>query len=262
MWKILCRRLSATRLVVAAGLLAGSASPTWAQGGIGGLGGGGGGGNSLGSVGGSGGGSSGGSAGSATGVGVTKGLGSGNISVLLNGNNPLSSLSTGGTTTNTATGGIPATSDPNSPYFTNIYSSGLVGTGTTVAFGQPVYTPAALPTPTAAATSTIQPSKAGTAATGFTSVGQRKAPGYVTTVGDDVPLIRHIPARLRSEVEQVLARSSSLKSKGTIAVNVEEGGVAVLTGRVMTARERGLAEALVRMTPGVQNVQNNLQVVQ
>ena len=67
------------------------------------------------------------------------------------------------------------------------------------------------------------------------------------------------PSQLQSEVTQVLARSTSLSPTRDIQVNVE-GPMVVLRGTVASPHDRSLAEALVRLTPGVENVRNELQV--
>ena len=67
-------------------------------------------------------------------------------------------------------------------------------------------------------------------------------------------------AKLRNEVQDVLARSSSLKLPGQIGVTVFDGGMVVLSGHVTSAKERRLAESLICVTPGVRHVENQLTV--
>jgi osmotically-inducible protein OsmY len=64
---------------------------------------------------------------------------------------------------------------------------------------------------------------------------------------------------LRNDLQSLLQRSSALRDAGNIQLVVSDSRV-ILRGRVRTPRDRRLAEALIRMTPGVQDVQNNLQV--
>jgi hypothetical protein len=66
-------------------------------------------------------------------------------------------------------------------------------------------------------------------------------------------------SQVQTEVEQVLARSRSLSPKRNIRVSVE-GPAVVLRGTVASDQDRRLAEALVRLTPGVLEVRNELQV--
>src|SRR6516225_2261145 len=66
-------------------------------------------------------------------------------------------------------------------------------------------------------------------------------------------------SRTQLEVQGVLARSSALPSKGNIRVAVE-GATVVLRGTVADNRERLLSEAMIRLTPGVADVRNELRV--
>ena len=159
----MCRKrfsVRSSQRILLAVLVLGLTTPFAAAQTIGGLGGGGGGGG-LNSTGGGGGGSSGSSnsaasgnsLGSTGGIGTAKSIGSGNLSALTSGSVGLSSLSA--TTTGAATAGsssIPVASDPFSSFYFNPYSQGLIGTtnGNSGQFGQPAYTPSALPTALAA----------------------------------------------------------------------------------------------------------------
>jgi hypothetical protein len=255
------------RIGLAALILASIAPFAGAQGisGLGGSGGAGGGLNSTGGGGAGGGGTSSSTTGGTGGIGTAQTIGSGNLSAFKNGSTGgLSSLSS---TTTTATGtsgttSIPVASDPFSTFYVNPYSTGLIGTTTNSSntFGQPIYPVPALPTVTAANTATITTSKAG-AATGYTSVGARRTPAYITAASETLPLVRHDPAKLQFELQQILARSSVLKSKDRIRVEIMDGAVARLTGIVASAHDQRIAEGLVRLTPGVQNVKNDLQVI-
>lgn len=102
---------------------------------------------------------------------------------------------------------------------------------------------------------------AGGAGTGFTTVGVRRAPQYTTGLSEDLPTIAHPPARLRQDVQAVVARSAAVRSRDTVAVEVA-GGTVVLRGQVASPRERRLVEAMIRLTPGVRDVQNELQVIE
>jgi hypothetical protein len=66
-------------------------------------------------------------------------------------------------------------------------------------------------------------------------------------------------SRLRAEVAGVLGRSSVLSSKQNIRVGVE-GQTVVLQGTVSDEGERRLAESLIRFSPGVYAVRNELRV--
>jgi hypothetical protein len=65
--------------------------------------------------------------------------------------------------------------------------------------------------------------------------------------------------RLHSEVQAVLARSTALSSKGSIQVGVD-GRTVVLRGTVSDERERRSAENMLRLTPGVADVRNELTI--
>jgi osmotically-inducible protein OsmY len=66
-------------------------------------------------------------------------------------------------------------------------------------------------------------------------------------------------SRLAQEVQQVLARSSSLSSPNNIQVGIE-GDAVVLRGEVSDDHERRLAANLARLTPGVRDVRNQLRI--
>ncbi len=66
-------------------------------------------------------------------------------------------------------------------------------------------------------------------------------------------------AAVRTDLQGVLVRSSSLPSARDIQVAMD-GSVVVLRGPVSNDDERRLAENLVRLTPGVHDVRNELQV--
>ncbi|WP_029630276.1 BON domain-containing protein [Zavarzinella formosa] len=63
---------------------------------------------------------------------------------------------------------------------------------------------------------------------------------------------------LRSELRQMLDRSTSIRNPSRILVSVE-GNTVVLTGAVSDPKEIRLVEGMVRLTPGVYSVRNELQ---
>jgi BON domain len=96
----------------------------------------------------------------------------------------------------------------------------------------------------------------GNTATGPNTLS-RRSPYYTASPGFD-----YRPAgssQVQSAVEQVLARSTSLSPSRNIRVAVE-GPAVVLRGTVASEHDRRLAEALVRLTPGVFDVRNELEV--
>jgi hypothetical protein len=94
--------------------------------------------------------------------------------------------------------------------------------------------------------------------TGTGSGNRRTAYPYYTAS----PTFDYRPAGpnvIQSEVRGVLARSASLSPNRDIRVTLE-GPAVVLRGTVPSEQDRRLAEALVRLTPGVHEVQNKLEV--
>jgi hypothetical protein len=180
---------------------------------------------------------------------------------------------------NAALGGAGATNNPFMASYANPLALGL-GTRTgQVAFGTPLYgtvatrttaTPGAAVTPGAAGV----PGAAGTAGTagifstsgysgaapvGGSSIGVRRAPQYLTTLGEGFAPRVAAPVELRLDLQQVVARATSLPSRDNIQV-VMDGETVVLRGLVANARERRLAEGMVRLSPGVRYLRNELAV--
>jgi hypothetical protein len=153
------------------------------------------------------------------------------------------------------------------PFAANPYAAGLAaGTSSRAAatFGQPLYT----------ITTTTVSSPGGTAALsrgsalggGFGGYGTgssssntsvRRTPQYGATISFRFP--RATASGIQSEAASILARSSALEASRGIQV-VMEGNVLVLRGKVADAHDRKLAESLVRMTPGVHDVRNDLTI--
>lgn len=113
-----------------------------------------------------------------------------------------------------------------------------------------------VPAPTAANTATTTT----TTIPGFSTVGVPRAPVYTTVLSQDLPLVQHNPSKLLSDVKGAIDRSSFVKDKSGIQVRVENN-VAFLSGMVRSADDARRAEGLARSTPGILNVQNELQVV-
>ncbi len=127
-----------------------------------------------------------------------------------------------------------------------------VGNGVpTVAFGQPLFAVTGTKTTTVTSTQTL------TTPAGYSTVGQRKAPLYTTGLSEDIPIVLHNPGILASELNAIIQRSTKLNNRQNIRVSVENG-VVVLRGSVPTAREKRLSEALIRLTPGVRLVANQI----
>jgi hypothetical protein len=175
--------------------------------------------------------------------------------------------STGGTTagtkkgTGTTANATPTTNNPFQATYVNPYavgatnstaSTGKNATATAQAFGQPVYSISN----TKSTTSSL--SSSSNAGLGFSTVGQLRGPHYSTVLSPDVPLVTRSPDLQRTELNNVLARSS-LISKNNMQVDVQ-GSLVVLSGTAANERERRLAESLVSLTPGVVSVENRLKL--
>jgi hypothetical protein len=93
-------------------------------------------------------------------------------------------------------------------------------------------------------------------ANGFGTSG--RVPSYVTRMEG----VGRTPGALqlqRPQLEQIIRSSSALASRAGIQVDVRDGAV-ILKGVVPSERERRLAENLLRLSPGVSVVRNELTV--
>lgn len=170
-------------------------------------------------------------------------------------NSPFISRPTGntGTGSRTGTAGV-ATSNPFATYYINPFAAGLTGsTGKT--FGSPLFTITNTTGLIGGVTATLSTSSAfGPFGTNPSPYG-RRSPTYVTVLGFDRP--EPIPSEFQSNLQQVVARSTKLPSNATIRV-VLDGDTVVLRGSVANERERRMAENLIRLSPGVRQVRNEL----
>jgi hypothetical protein len=96
-----------------------------------------------------------------------------------------------------------------------------------------------------------------TAPMSFTSVGMQRTPTYTTVL--DFNYQPPAVAQRVGEVQRVLAVSDRLPSRGNIRVSYVNG-LWLLQGEVADERERRLAEGMVRLTPGVTEVRNELSI--
>jgi hypothetical protein len=143
-------------------------------------------------------------------------------------------------------------------YYTNPYSLGYGPLSGRAVFGQAL-TSTLSPTTGLGATGLPTGVTGAIAPGGFatSSIGVYRAPAYTTTIGfARRPLS---PGILQRRVRAVLNRSSALGSRRRIRARVV-GRTVILRGQVADLRERRLAEALVRLEPGVQAVRNEIRV--
>lgn len=121
-------------------------------------------------------------------------------------------------------------------------------------FGQPLYSLS-----TANASGLTGASTLAEAGLGFTTVGLSRAPVYVTTLGEGMEVPVTVPVKMQFDLQEILARSTALSTRSQVKVAVKEN-VVILQGNVASAKERRLAEGLMRLTPGVREVDNQLTV--
>lgn len=94
---------------------------------------------------------------------------------------------------------------------------------------------------------------------GFSTAGTVRAPAYATTLSEDVPLVAHDQNVLFSELRRIIADSTTLRSKERIRIQLDNGLV-LLSGSVTSPRDSRLAEGMIRLTPGVRGVVNELVI--
>jgi hypothetical protein len=133
-------------------------------------------------------------------------------------------------------------------------------------FGQPLYGTANLTTTPRTTTNPYQTNTntygaaltvAAAAFAGANTAGIRRAPSYIAEpVFDRAP--RPTATAVRANLQAIIDRSTRLPSRGGITVSMD-GDVVVLRGQVRDERERRLAEAVVRLAPGVHEVKNELR---
>jgi hypothetical protein len=158
----------------------------------------------------------------------------------------------------TATGA--SSSNPIGAYYANPLSAGKPGGGDKLSgMWTPLYTTTTTSTTTGITgninTSSGMNSSSGQAA----SILNRRGPAY--TVALSFPYEPPTSSQLQTEAQGILARSDFLTMRDSIKVKVN-GQTLVLEGQVRSDQERRLAENMVRLTPGVRQIQNNLQVAQ
>jgi hypothetical protein len=94
---------------------------------------------------------------------------------------------------------------------------------------------------------------------GFSTQGMIRAPSYVTVI-DFKPPPPPAPTMIQTNLQGVLSASTLTAGKG-LSVSVSNERIVVLQGTVGSERERRLAEAVIRLNPGVRDVQNDIIVV-
>jgi hypothetical protein len=151
-------------------------------------------------------------------------------------------------------------------YYASPLAGGLSTTGgsTQARFGQPLYTINATTSMTATGLGRGTGTASTTLGAGMASYGSSVStvtlrPGiYQLGPGEVAPLVLG-NLQPRADLQQVVARSSSLSPKNSIQV-LGDGDVVVLRGTVASEYDRRFAEALVRLSPGTRNLRNELTI--
>ena len=146
-------------------------------------------------------------------------------------------------------------------YYANPYAAGIQNTARAATFGTPIYnttTTVSQVTTGLGVGARGAGSSLGGSGLGVGSVGAARAPSYTAVIGFSRPVAA--PTQIQADVQQVLARSSSISQNRAIRVDLV-GPTVVLRGMVADDHDRALAEGLTRMTPGVRDVRNELQTL-
>jgi hypothetical protein len=99
------------------------------------------------------------------------------------------------------------------------------------------------------------------AGVGFSTQPTPRAPAYYTVLGEGLTPKAYSADKVSAELTEKFANSSYFKKGDAIQVQVASNGVVLLRGQVATESERIRAEGMIRITRGVNDVQNELQVV-
>ena len=128
-------------------------------------------------------------------------------------------------------------------------------------FGTPLYDAASLARSATQGTTGLgtQGSATATSFAGASSAGIRRSAGYITEPVFDMPA-RPTMAAIQPDLQGIVSRASTtrLPSRDRIQV-VADGDTIVLRGQVRDEKERRLAEAMIRLSPGVRIVRNELE---
>ncbi len=178
--------------------------------------------------------------------------------------------SRGGNTTTT----IPSSANPFQSTYANPMGIGLVDvTGKQVInknFGQPLYAVYSTQTTTtgtaiggfgvAGGFSAVGGfGNTGGVGYGFTTFGMGRTPVYAAVPGETMPIVVHSNPQLQATVVDVLQRNTTIKTAEPFRVKVQ-GSTVFLEGTVASAKDKRVVEGMIRLTPGVRDVVNNLEI--
>jgi hypothetical protein len=146
-------------------------------------------------------------------------------------------------------------------YYANPLAAGLPNL-TRVTFGTPLYTTT---TSVSQMTTGLGASRPGGApgvggAVAAPAATPGGAPSYAAVIGFSHPPVTATP-QIQRDIEAILTRSTSLNANRAIRVDVV-GDTVVLRGMVADDHDRRMAEGLIRLTPGVRDVRNELQTLE
>jgi hypothetical protein len=100
-------------------------------------------------------------------------------------------------------------------------------------------------------------SAGGYGSTASSSTAARRVPTYSAILG--FSNASPVSSGLQNNLQQMLSQSAALPSNRNIQIAMD-GSTVVLQGWTADDHERRLAEGMVRLTPGVHDVRNELQV--
>lgn len=178
------------------------------------------------------------------------------------GNSPIGASNFGSNTSLGASHGV-APSNPFGAYYANPFAAGLTGRATRAVFGSPLYQITTTTTSNlglgglSPGTGAIRSGGLGTGLGASSNSTTRRSPSYSATVA--FPHRAAVPSRIVTDLQAMLTRSSALSNSPNIKVSVD-GNTVVLQGQAADEHDRRLAEGMVRLTPGVHDVRNELQV--
>jgi len=155
---------------------------------------------------------------------------------------------------------VPSSSNPFGPTYVNPWSLGIKNSSGTMATGtynQAIYAPKTT-TSSAKTTTPRNSSNSANSNSSFSTQGMdRGATPFITTLSEDLPPVQFAPSALQTDLRDIIQRSLPGRDKITVAVN---GDVVTLRGEVASAKERSFVERLLRLEPGVRNLDNKLTV--
>jgi osmotically-inducible protein OsmY len=139
-------------------------------------------------------------------------------------------------------------------------STGGRGGSSSGSFGQTLYSGTTTNTSNSMASATVSSAKV---PSNYNTFGMKRDLPYTTVMGPSMggtaAQFRANNTQVSTSLQSVVAQSSRLSANRNINVTMD-GNTVVLKGFVDTPRDSRIAEGLARVTPGVRDVRNELQV--